>query len=196
MIQLSFTFKIVKVLLSGNIVWTMPFKSHTINNITDGQDHATHLGILNVDWNFQNSNTTHHLPVTRVPPGTCHNILYKLDTGSDSDFALISSSERLSTDPKTFVVTEKNQCWWWSCLSWWSCFSWCFSCFSTLCTLWDSWCSYRAYPPSPRVAASAACTSMWCLWACTGSPFSSRFSYCCKKRKKTSNLSETIDQST
>jgi hypothetical protein len=88
----------------------MPFKSHTINNITDGQDHATHLGILNVDWNFQNSNTTHHLPVTRVPPGTCHNILYKLDTGSDSDFALISSSERLSTDPKTFVVTEKNQC--------------------------------------------------------------------------------------
>jgi hypothetical protein len=37
---------------------------------------------------------------------------------------------------------------------------------------------------------------MWCLWTCSGSPFSSRFSYCCKKRKKTCNLSETIHQST
>ncbi len=168
----------------------MQFKSHTINNITDGQDHATHLGILNVDWNLLNSKSTHHLPATRVPPGTCYNILCKLDTGSDSDFALISSFSRLSTRPHTFVVTEKNQWWWWSC------FSWCFSCFSALSTLWDSWCSYRAYPPSPRVAASATCTSVWCLWTCSGSPFSSRFSYCCKKRKKTSNLSETIHQST
>jgi hypothetical protein len=87
----------------------MQFKSHTINNITDGQDHATHLGILNVDWNLLNSKSTHHLPATRVPPGTCYNILCKLDTGSDSDFALISSFSRLSTRPHTFVVTEKNQ---------------------------------------------------------------------------------------
>jgi hypothetical protein len=25
---------------------------------------------------------------------------------------------------------------------------------------------------------------MWCLWACAGSTFSSRFSYCCKKKEK------------
>jgi hypothetical protein len=87
----------------------MPFKSHTINKITDGQGHATHLGILNVDWNVQNSKSAYHLPATRVSPGTCYNILCKLDKGSASDFALTSNSSRLSTGPKTFVVTEKNQ---------------------------------------------------------------------------------------
>jgi hypothetical protein len=66
----------------------------------------THLGILNLDWNLQNSESTHHLPATRVPP---YNILCKIDTVSDSGFALRSSSSRLSTGPKTFVVPQKNQ---------------------------------------------------------------------------------------
>ncbi len=139
----------------------------------------SHLGILNLDWTLLNSESTHHLPATRVPSGTFYNILCKIDTVSDSGFALRSSSSGLSMGPKTFVVPKKYQ-WRW----WWSCFWWCLSCFSALCILWASWCSYRAYPASPRVAASAACASMWCLWACAGSTFSSRFSYCCKKKEK------------
>ncbi len=140
----------------------------------------TQLGILNVDWNLLNSKSTHHLPATRVPPATCYNIFCKIDTVSDSVFALTSSfSSILSTTPMTFVVHNKNQ-WRW----WWSCLWWCFSCFSALCISWASWCSYSAYPPSPRVAASAACASMWCLWACAGSTFSSRFSCCCENKEK------------
>ncbi len=138
---------------------------------------STHLGILNVDWILLNSKSTHHLPVTRVPPVTCCSIFCNIDTVSDSVFALTSSSSRLSTGPKTFVLHNKHQ-WRWSCL-WW-----CFSCFSALCILWASWCSYSAYPPSPRVAASAVCASMWCLWASAGSTFSSCFWYCCKKKRK------------
>ncbi len=136
-------------------------------------------GFLNVDWILLNSKSTHHLPATRVPPVTCYSIFCKIETVSDSVFALTSSSSRLSTGPKTFVVHNKHQ-WQW----WWSCLWWCFSCFSALCIVWASWCSYSAYPPSPRVAASAACASMWCLWACAGSTFSSCFSCCCKKKRK------------
>jgi hypothetical protein len=69
----------------------------------------THLGILNLDWTSLNSESTHHLPATRVPPGTFYNILCKIDTVSDSGFALRSSSSGLSTGPKTFVVPKKNQ---------------------------------------------------------------------------------------
>ncbi len=154
----------------------MWLENHAINKIPDGQAHAYPLGILNVDWNLLNSKSTHHLPATRVPPGTCYNIFCKIDTVFDSVFAPTSSSSRLSTGPKTFVVHNKHQ-WRW----WWSCLWWCFSCFSALCISWASW--YSAYPPSPRVAASAACASMWCVRACAGSTFSSCFSYCCKKKR-------------
>ncbi len=86
----------------------MWLENHAINKITYGQDHATHLGILNVDCNLQNSKSTHHLPAIRVPgPGTCYNILCEIDTVSDSVFALTSSSSRLSTGPKTYVVRQK-----------------------------------------------------------------------------------------
>jgi len=69
----------------------------------------THLGILNVDWNLLNSKSTHHLPATRVPPGTSYNMLWKIDTVSDSVFALTSSSSRSSTTgPKTFVLPKKD----------------------------------------------------------------------------------------
>jgi hypothetical protein len=70
----------------------------------------THLGILNVDWNLRNSKSTHHLPATRVlgPGTTCYNIFCEIDTVCDSVFALTSSSLRLSTGPKTYVVPQKN----------------------------------------------------------------------------------------
>ncbi len=66
----------------------------------------THLGILNVDWNFLNSKSTHHLPATRVPPGTCYNIFCEIDTVSDTVFTLTSSSSRLSMGPKTYVAPK------------------------------------------------------------------------------------------
>ncbi len=67
----------------------------------------SHWGILNLDWTLLNSESTHHLPATRVPPGTFSKILCKIDTVSDSGFALRSSSPGLSTGPKTFVVPKK-----------------------------------------------------------------------------------------
>ncbi len=86
----------------------MWLENHAINKITYGQNHATHLGILNVDCNLRNSKSTHHLPAIRVPgPGTCYNILYKIVTASDSVFALTSSSSRLSPGPKTYAVLKK-----------------------------------------------------------------------------------------
>ncbi len=88
----------------------MWLENHAINKIPDGQDHAYRLGDPNVDWNLPNSKRTHHLPATRVPgPGTtCYNIFCEIDTVSDSVFALTSSSSRLSTRPKTYVVPQKN----------------------------------------------------------------------------------------
>jgi len=84
----------------------MWLENHAIKNITDGQDRAYPLRDPKCRLKFTKSKGTHHLPATRVPPGTCYNIFCEIDTVSDSVFALTSTSSRLSTGPKTYVVPK------------------------------------------------------------------------------------------